>query len=94
MSLRTRGITPPSIGRLRRGSSPVLPNGTLGPEVTLSRGQLATVLYRRAGEPKVDLSVLEGIGDLDPNAFYIRAVAWATEEGVIKGYGDGFRVWP
>lgn len=69
-------------------------NGTLGPEVTLSRGQLATVLYRRAGEPKVDLSVLEGIGDLDPNAFYIRAVAWATEEGVIKGYGDGSAFGP
>ncbi len=69
-------------------------NGTLGPEAELSRGQLATVLYRQAGEPKVDLSVLEGIGDLDPNAFYIRAVAWATEEGVIKGYGDGSAFGP
>lgn len=67
-------------------------DGTMGPEATLSRGQLATVLYRRAGEPATDVRLK--FEDCDPGAFYAKAVAWAAEEGVILGYGDGSAFGP
>ena len=67
-------------------------DGTLGPDGTLSRAQLATVLWRQAGEPeaKGDAS----FADCDPEAFYAEAVAWADEAGIIAGYGDGTNFGP
>ena len=67
-------------------------DGTLGPDGTLSRAQLATVLWRQAGEPaaKGDVS----FADCGPEAFYAEAVAWADEQGIIEGYGDGTNFGP
>ena len=61
-------------------------DGTLGPDGVLSRAQLATVLWRQAGQPKPTATL--AFGDCDPEAFYADAVAWAAEQGVILGYGD------
>ena len=62
-------------------------DGTLGPDGTLSRAQLATVLWRQAGEPEAKNEA--SFADCDPEAFYAEAVAWADEAGIIEGYGDG-----
>ncbi len=62
-------------------------DGTLGPDSVLSRAQLATVLWRRAGQPEAAAALT--FEDCDPEAFYADAVAWAAEQGVILGYGDG-----
>ena len=69
-------------------------DGTLGPDGTLSRGQLATVLYRQAGEPDVDASDISAFDDCDAGAFYAKAVVWASGKGYIKGYGDGSSFGP
>ena len=67
-------------------------DGTLGPDGTLSRAQLATVLWRQAGEPEAKNKA--SFADCDPEAFYAEAVAWADEAGIIAGYGDGTNFGP
>ena len=67
-------------------------DGKLGPDGTLSRAQLATVLWRQAGEPAA--SEPADFADCDPDAFYADAVAWAASEGIVRGYGDGTNFGP
>ena len=67
-------------------------DGKLGPDGTLSRAQLATVLWRQAGEPEAEGGL--SFADCDPEAFYAEAVAWADEAGIIAGYGDGTNFGP
>ena len=67
-------------------------DGKLGPDGTLSRAQLATVLWRQAGEPEATSEA--SFADCDPEAFYAEAVAWADESGIIEGYGDGTNFGP
>ncbi len=61
-----------------------------GPEVTMSRAMVATVLYRLAGSPEVDES-----WDLFPDvprratSWFYRPALWAKKYGVIGGYADG-----
>ena len=58
-----------------------------GPDVILSRGQFATVLYRMAGEPDVEYT--PKFPDVDDHLFYSKAVIWASQTGVINGYENG-----
>ncbi len=67
-------------------------DGKLGPDGTLSRAQLATVLWRQAGEPEAEGGL--SFADCDPEAFYAEAVAWADGAGIIAGYGDGTNFGP
>lgn len=68
-------------------------NGTFGPSNLLTRGQVATILYRLAGTPTVT-SDDNFVDNADPNAFYYQAVRWARSAGVINGYGDGSTFGP
>lgn len=64
---------------------------TFAPEKTLTRGMLTRVLYRRAGRPIVTNTPV--FKDVTGGAWYNDAVSWATENGVISGYGgDTFGV--
>ena len=56
------------------------------PELELTRGQLAVMLYRAAGEPEV--KGYSTFTDVPTNAYYAKAVAWAQSEGVINGVGN------
>lgn len=60
---------------------------TFGPQTTLSRAMVATVLYRIAGSP--DVTGTASFSDVPANAWYAREVAWAQSVGVVNGYGDG-----
>ena len=70
-----------------------------GPERTITRGEVACVLYNIAyNADKVnehELEYVEGFGwntgfsDVDGGQFYSKAVAWAKHVGVVNGYGDG-----
>ena len=53
------------------------------PEGSLTRAMVATVLWRREGEPKP--SAPSGFSDVPANEWYTDAVAWAKETGVVKG---------
>lgn len=57
------------------------------PEASTSRAMLATVLWRLAGEPKSTGALC--YSDCDANGWYAGAVAWGTENGVLRGYADG-----
>ena len=64
---------------------------------SLSRGQVASVLYNMAGglSLKVEGSYSDlwgydtGFSDVDGKAYYARAIAWAKQSGVVNGYADG-----
>ncbi|WP_158095303.1 S-layer homology domain-containing protein [Collinsella sp. An2] len=60
-----------------------------GPDDPLTRAQLAATLYKKAGQPAVDGSKVEAYSDCDADAWYAKAVAWATEQGLMTGYSDG-----
>ena len=48
---------------------------------------LATVLYRLEGCTDQDLAVT--YGDVSSDAWYAQGVAWAVENGILSGFGNG-----
>ena len=57
------------------------------PSGTMTRAMLAQTLYRAAGSPAVSGS--DAFTDTQADAWYADAVLWATQEGIISGYGGG-----
>lgn len=57
----------------------------LGPYDNVTRGQVATILWRMAGTPQVDS---EPFNDVDYTQYYGDAIKWARATGVINGYAD------
>jgi hypothetical protein len=57
---------------------------TFEPGHDCTRGQIVTFLWRFKGNP-APASDESGFDDVEANAFYARAVAWAVEAGVTKG---------
>ena len=55
-----------------------------GADVSCSRGQVVTFLWRAAGCPEPE-STETKFNDVGPKAFYTKAVAWAVEEGITNG---------
>jgi hypothetical protein len=69
-----------------------LMNGTsadkFSPNLTLTRGMVVTVLYRKEGIP--EMSAFENpFSDVKAGKYYTDAVKWAAENGIVSGYGDG-----
>ena len=60
---------------------------TFSPDQTTSRAMVATVLYRLEGQP--DQALTDVYGDVSDDAWYADSVAWAAENGIVNGYGDG-----
>ena len=56
------------------------------PDLEMSRGMLATVLWSLAGKPAAPVSDFK---DVDRNTYYAPAIDWAAEQGIITGYGNG-----
>ena len=55
-----------------------------GPNQTTTRGEVATMLYRLAGEPAV--SGASTFKDVAPLTYYTDAVTWAASKGYVTGY--------
>ncbi|MGO5048906.1 5'-nucleotidase C-terminal domain-containing protein [Dysosmobacter sp. Sow4_B12] len=57
---------------------------TFGPDATMTRGQMVTVLWRMSGspEPEKDCSFT----DVAATSPYRKAIAWAVENGLSNGY--------
>ncbi|MCL1874533.1 MAG: S-layer homology domain-containing protein [Clostridiales bacterium] len=53
----------------------------------LTRAMLVTMLYRHEGEEKV--TAVNPFQDVPSDQWYRDAVIWASEKGIVKGYGDG-----
>lgn len=60
---------------------------TFSPDGTMTRAMLATTLYREAGSPAV--TGADTFSDTQTGAWYEDAVLWASQEGVVSGYGNG-----
>ena len=58
------------------------------PDDTMTRGMVATVLYRMAGSPDVS-GTKNPFSDLAEGRYCTDAVLWAYENGIILGYNDG-----
>lgn len=55
-----------------------------GPNRTMTRGMLVTVLYRLEGEPSVE-GQTHPFTDVSANRYYSDAIAWAAGSGVVNG---------
>ena len=69
-----------------RGIMTGLSETQFGPEAPASRGMVVTMLYRMEGEPAVRGGTR--FTDVPERKYYAPAVAWATEVGLVNGYGD------
>ena len=68
-------------------------NGGYGPEDSLTREQLAVILYRYAGSP-APAGTLDGFADAaSASAYAVDALRWAVGEGLLTGK-DGGRLDP
>lgn len=59
---------------------------TFSPDTPCTRAQLATFLWRAAGEPEPALTQTQFMDVTDPNAYYYKAVQWAAEKD-MWGFG-------
>lgn len=57
------------------------------PNGVTTRGQLVTMLYRLAGEPRVNGKNV--FSDVAEGMWYTDAVIWAAGKEIVSGYGDG-----
>lgn len=60
---------------------------TFAPELSTSRGMIVTILYRLEGSPAVTGGTT--FTDVEANSWYTDAVAWASSQGIVSGYGEG-----
>lgn len=56
------------------------------PEACVTRAMLVTILYRCAGEPAT--AAEHSFADVANGQWYASAIAWASESGIVNGYGD------
>ena len=71
---------------LEKGIANGLPDGSFGADITCTRAQSVTFLFRVIGK-SVDSKA--EFSDVLPGSYYANAVAWAVENGVTNGIGDG-----
>ena len=57
------------------------------PNAPCTRAQIVTFLWRAAGSPAP--KNMSSFADVPADAFYAKAVAWAVENGITGGTGDG-----
>ncbi len=69
---------------VKSGVTNGLSDTMFGPYESCTRAQIVTFLWRAAGspEPKATTSAMT---DLNPNAYYYKAVLWAIENGITDG---------
>ena len=61
-------------------------NGTFSPEVKLSRGMLAQILYNQEGRPAAGGSAFT---DVPGGEWFTDAVSWAAANSIVSGYSNG-----
>ena len=60
---------------------------TFSPGSPMTRAMLVTVLHRAAGSPSAATGT--AFSDVPSGAYYTDAVAWASANGIVTGYGNG-----
>ena len=62
-------------------------NKRFGSNDPCTRAQIVTFLWRAAGSPGP--KTMSGFSDVPADSYYAKAVAWAVENGITGGTGDG-----
>lgn len=62
-------------------------DGTFNPNGACTRAHIVTFLWRAAGSPEPKSTV--SFADVPADSYYAKAVAWAVENGITLGTGDG-----
>ena len=62
-------------------------NGLFGPNQPCTRAQIVTFLWRAAGSPEP--KNMSSFTDVPADSYYAKAVAWAVENSITGGTGDG-----
>ena len=62
-------------------------NGLFGPNQPCTLAQIVTFLWRAAGSPEP--KTMSSFSDVPAGSYYAKAVAWAVENGITAGTGDG-----
>ena len=62
-------------------------NGLFAPKLNCTRAQIVTFLWRAAGSPEPKGTV--SFADVPAGSYYAKAVAWAIENGITGGTGNG-----
>ena len=60
---------------------------TFSPNVSCTRAQMVTFLWRASGTPEIGTT--SPFSDVSADAYYCDAVLWAVEQGITGGTGDG-----
>jgi hypothetical protein len=73
---------------VKRGLFNGMGSNTFSPNSPMTRAMLVTVLSRLSGE-KDSTATATPFSDVISGSWYDNAVAWASEKGIVTGYGDG-----
>ena len=57
------------------------------PNAAINRAQMVTMLWRAVGQPVAGSTA--NFADVSADAYYASAVAWAVENGITTGVGNG-----
>lgn len=60
---------------------------TFDPDTSMTRAMLVTVLWRMTGKPSIESGCK--FSDVVTGEWYAQAVAWAAENNIVSGYGNG-----
>ena len=72
---------------VEKGITDGIGNSLFGPDLPCTRAQIVTFLWRAAGSPE---PMGAGVfSDIPAESYYAKAVAWAVENGVTTGTGEG-----
>lgn len=71
-----------------RGITAGMAAGTFAPDISCTRAQMVTFLWRAAGSPAA-VSEISPFADVPEDAYYYDAVSWAAEQGITGGTGAG-----
>lgn len=61
-------------------------DGYFSPDEPMTRAMFVTVLHRYAGSPEAGKADFKDVGD----SWYTKAVAWAAENSIVTGTGEGY----
>ena len=65
------------------------PDKTFGPDKNITREQIVIILWKLAGKPKATKPLpFKDTKNLDKNSTSYKAIAWASEAGIVNGFPD------
>lgn len=73
----------------RKGVTQGVSADKFGSDQACTRGQIITFLWRAAGSPEPKSGADARFADVSPDDYCAKAAAWAVENGITSGVGDG-----